>query len=100
MGNEKLQQILLAEQKAKVKAPEILEPKGIINDTSTFERLFSEQRNLIKQAIENAEIVIDNRLHKHPMLGEMTISDWLYFLIHHSQRHLEQIKERLENQTK
>ena len=39
------------------------------------------------------QLVIDNRVHKHPSLGEMTVSDWLWFMIRHTERHLEQVKE-------
>ena len=90
IGNEKLKRWLVDEQPMKVKAPEILEPKGDLKDVANFEKIFLTQRNLLKQQIEKGEIMVDNRLHKHPMLGEMTISDWLYFLIHHTQRHLKQ----------
>ncbi len=79
IGNEKLKLCLVEKQTTKVKAPVILEPKGYLNDVSTFEKVFLAQRNLLKQQIETGEIAIDNRLRKHPMLGEMTISDWLYF---------------------
>ncbi len=93
IGNEKLKRWLVEKQTTKVKAPEMLEPKGTWSDVASFEKAFLAQRNLLKQQIEKGEIVVDNRIHKHPMLGEMTISDWLYFLIHHTQRHLEQAKK-------
>ena len=96
IGNEKLKRWLVEKQAKKVKAPEMLEPKGDLKDVATFEKVFLAQRNLLKHQIEKGEIVIDNRIHKHPMLGEMTISDWLYFLIHHTQRHLEQAKELID----
>ncbi len=90
IGNEKLKLWLVEKQTTKVKAPEMLEPKGDLKDIASFEKIFLTQRNLLKQQIEKGQITIDNRIHKHPMLGEMTISDWLYFLIHHTQRHLKQ----------
>lgn len=77
-------------------SPEILRPKGNIADVATFEKMFVEQRELIKQDLRSGKIIVDHRVHKHPFLGDFTISDWLNFLIYHTQRHLEQIKDILK----
>lgn len=95
IGNDKLQKLVVEKREQKVTAPESLYPKGEIKDLKGFEKIFLEQRNLLKQDIQTGKLTIDNRIHKHPMLGEMTINDWLNFLIHHTQRHLEQIKDIL-----
>ncbi len=94
-GQKKLDAFLLNPNGPKFNAPEMLQPKGDIQDVATFEKDFVAERNLLKQKIEAGEIVIDNHTHKHPALGEMTISDWLYFDILHTQRHLAQIKRML-----
>ena len=93
MGDGKLKRLIVEKREYKVAAPESLHPKGDISDIVTFEKIFLQQRNLLKQDIETGKIIIDNRIHKHPLLGEMAISDWLNFIIHHTQRHLEQIKD-------
>jgi uncharacterized damage-inducible protein DinB len=79
----------------KVPAPGLLQPKGKITDLEQFEHIFITQRNSLKEELLNHTIRVDNRTHKHPLMGEMTITDWLYFMVYHSQRHLGQIKELL-----
>lgn len=74
-------------------APEALLPKGEVTDVDAFKKRFQEQRKELKEDIENGKLIIDNRTRKHPRLGEMTVSDWLYFLISHTERHVEQIGE-------
>lgn len=95
LGNDKIKKLVVEKRGQKVSAPESLKPKGDIKDVDGFEKVFLQQRNLLKQEILTGKLTIDNRIHKHPMLGEMTINDWLNFLIHHTQRHLEQIKDIL-----
>lgn len=93
IGNEKLERILVTMRARKVKAPDSLEPKGLLNTAEAFEEKFIAQRQVLKENLLNGKIIIDTRIHKHPIMGEMTITDWMYFIIHHTQRHLEQIKE-------
>jgi hypothetical protein len=90
-GDQKLSDILVTKRDAKVNAPELLQPKGAILNPEAFEQSFLDQRNLLKQDIKQDKILMDQRIHKHPFLGEMTITDWLYFIIHHTERHLQQI---------
>jgi hypothetical protein len=94
-GREKLAKIMVVQRDRKVQAPEQLNPKGDIKDIMSFEKVFLEQRNMLKQAIETNKIMVDTRTHKHPFLGEMTIKDWLNFIPLHTKRHLEQIKDIL-----
>lgn len=94
-GHEKLNKLLIERRERKVQAPEGLHPKGAIKDVASFEQQFLLQRNFLKQNIDNKKIIVDKRTHKHPFLGDMTISDWLHFVPMHTQRHLEQIKDIL-----
>jgi hypothetical protein len=95
-GAGKLNHLVVAKRAFKVKAPEMLNPKGDIKDLEAFEQVFTKQRNELKQGIIQGNISVDNRIHKHPYLGEMTISDWLHFMISHTQRHIEQIQDHLK----
>jgi uncharacterized damage-inducible protein DinB len=96
VGDASLKKILIEQRgQKKYTAPDILEPKGNIPDLESFEKLFLEQRNSLKQDIQTKKLIIDNRIHSHPIMGEMTISDWLNFLVNHTQRHLEQIKDTI-----
>ena len=100
LGAKKLTKLVVEARSFKVKAPEILLPTGNVKDEKDFEKLFLSQRNDLKAAIESGKIVIDKRIHKHPYLGEMTIIDWLNFIVNHTQRHLEQIKDLLKEMGK
>ncbi|MGE5106905.1 MAG: DinB family protein [Sphingobacteriales bacterium] len=93
IGNHQLKVLVADQRDKKVESPEILRPRGTITDVPVFEKIFLQQRNLLKEDILAGKIIIDNRIHQHSFLGEMTISDWLNFIVHHTQRHLEQIKE-------
>lgn len=92
-GNKKLKHIVAEGRTKKIEAPEIVKPKGEIQDVDTFEKLLLKQRAKLKRDLETGEIVVDNRMIKHFAMGEMTISDWLNLVVHHTQRHLKQIDE-------
>ena len=94
-GSDKMKHIMIANRKRRVEAPEDTVPSGSIADVPAFEHLFLQQRDLLKQHLLSNKIIVDNKVHKHLMLGEMTIADWLYFMVHHTDRHLDQIKENM-----
>ncbi len=95
IGSEELEDVLIGKKSPKVKTPEMLNPKGIINNIQDFKNIFLEQRNLLKMNLESGKIKVDNRIFKHPYLGEMTIEDWLNFIIFHTKRHIKQIVEKV-----
>ncbi|WP_281613253.1 DinB family protein [Flammeovirga sp. SubArs3] len=94
-GKGKLEHILINKRANKVKSPDSFVPKGIYKDVDSFKKEFLAFRNAMVDDIINERFLIDQRIHKHFVLGEMTISDWIYFIIYHTNRHLEQIKERI-----
>lgn len=94
-GSEKIKVDLVANRNRKIETPEILRPKDSLANVIAFDKIFSLQRGSIKNDLLSGKIIVDNKSHKHPFLGEMTIADWLYFIIHHTQRHIEQIKDQL-----
>lgn len=95
-GLPKMRQYLVqGRQMAKVKAPEPYLPKRSM-DPEAFSIAFGKQRSFLLNALQTDKIVIDNRLYKHPFLGDLTVADWLYSIITHAERHEEQIKEILE----
>jgi hypothetical protein len=93
LGDDKLKRAVVDLRNRKVQAPELFHPKGKFKTIEDFEKLFSENRTELIAALGSGKIVVDGRIQKHPYLGEMTITDWLYFMPHHTQRHLEQIKD-------
>lgn len=99
IGNDKIKRLIVEQRnQRKVITPEILKPKGEMKDLITFENAFLVERETLKENLTTGKIVVDNRIHKHPVLNEMTITDWLNFTVHHSQRHIEQIKDILKIQ--
>jgi hypothetical protein len=95
LGFEKLNRLMVDLRGRKIEAPEMLQPKGNIRDLEEFKKTFLEQRELLKNNISSGKIVIDNRIHKHPVLGEMAIRDWMNFIPLHARRHLDQAKDLL-----
>jgi hypothetical protein len=93
IGNDKLQKILIEQRRRKISSPAMLQPKGEMKDLNALLQLFIHQRESLKNDLLRNTITIDNRVHHHPLLGAMTIADWLNFTTHHTQRHLEQIKD-------
>ena len=94
-GSDKLYHLMVNKRNIKIQAPERLHPKGAFAGRADFEERFRTQRASLRDALEGGTLPLDNRLYPHPVLGNMTASDWLYFLVHHTQRHLEELKERI-----
>ena len=97
LGRQKLETILVGHQYVKVQSPDILQPKGRFKNLAEFNLAFSSLRATIQNDLVTKKIVVDNRIHNHPMLGEMTILDWLNFILYHTERHLKQIKRTVAN---
>jgi hypothetical protein len=95
VGNERIEDILVARRSTKVPTTPSLHPKGIYPDAAAFDTELVPDRDKQKQELLSGRIDLNNGTHKHPVLGEMTPIDWLYFNLHHAQRHLEQIKDIL-----
>jgi hypothetical protein len=98
VGNEKMKRILVERRSVQVPSAPSLQPKGIYRDALAFGTELVTNRDRQKQELLSGRIALDNRTHKHPVLGDMTTTDWLYFNLHHAQRHLEQMKDILMTQ--
>lgn len=95
VGPEKLKHSMVDLRDRKIEAPDLLLPKGEIKSEAAFIEQFLKERGQLVQALEDGKIVFDNAIIKHPHIGDMTKSDWLHFLIYHTERHLLQIKDKL-----
>lgn len=98
LGPARLEKVIVTRRDVKVEAPDALHPKGQFETAADFVKAFSQQRNDLSSKLSKGEIALDNRVHKHLRLGEMTIADWLQFIVQHSRRHFEQIQDILQNQ--
>lgn len=94
-GQERLEKIIVTLRARKVQAPDFLHPKGSITTFEAFKLQFTSQRDALKKMVEDGSLPLNNAIHKHPYLGEMTVIDWLHFIPLHAQRHFEQIKDIL-----
>lgn len=98
VGAGKIHHLTVVRRDRKVQAPEVLQPQSTLRDTVMFEESFVSQRQKLKESLRSGAIVVDHRLHRHPVFGDMSIADWLHFLIGHTQRHLDQMREILTPQ--
>lgn len=94
IGLNKLEIILLGQINEKLQSPDLLRPKGYFQNLVDFNSAFRTLRSSIKNDLMTTKIKVDNRTHNHFLLGEMTITDWLNFLLLHTERHLKQLEEK------
>lgn len=94
IGRDTLEKIVIGKNFQKVKAPDVVYPKGLIHNITDFKALFLEQREQIQLSLESGNIKVDHRIFKHSYLGEMSIEDWLNLLLFHTKRHIQQIEEK------
>ncbi|TNE70930.1 DinB family protein [bacterium] len=92
-GDERLGKILVGMRSRKVKAPEILEPRGLFKQSDDFKTAFLNQRDRLISKLEDGSFIPNNQIQPHPFLGDMTKVDWMFTIIHHTKRHIEQMKE-------
>jgi uncharacterized damage-inducible protein DinB len=97
IGRQQLKKLLIEKRQIKVEAPEFTLPKGILANVDAFETAFADQRARLIQSLEEGTLVVDSRLYLHPYLGKITVSDWLYLIIYHSERHLGQLQATVES---
>ena len=94
VGKNKLESILVGQIDKKLQSPDLLRPKGQFQNLADFNSAFRDLRNSLKNDFLTKKIKADNRIHHHFLLGEMTITDWLNFILFHTERHLSQIEKR------
>ena len=94
IGQNKLETILVGQRDKNLKSPDLLHPKGNFKNLAEFNSAFIILRDSIKNDLVTEKLKMDNRIHNHFLLGEMTIIDWLNFILFHTERHLKQIEER------
>lgn len=94
-GNNKLKDLLVNLRNHKVKTQRNLEPQGSIRNVEEFQSAMRLSRDTLVSNLKSGEWMVSTETYTHPMLGEMTVSDWLYFLLHHAERHQWQMKDRL-----
>jgi hypothetical protein len=85
----------VSQRSHKIKAPETFQPKGKLKSVAEFETTLKKMRETLRDNIESGKLIVDDRIFKHPTLGEMTVTDWLHFIPLHASRHMDQIRDIL-----
>lgn len=75
-------------------APETVLPKGGEKKVSEMVAALRLQRDALKEAIQTTNLSEACTTRKHPALGTLTRLEWIHFIIHHTERHRQQM-ERL-----
>ncbi len=92
-GEGKLNHLLVTKREAKHVAPERVSPKGIFKDREEAEKAIHKDIHVILHLLNTKDFSQETFIIHHPRLGNMTKTDWLYFLIAHTERHIFQIEE-------
>ncbi|MFT5337928.1 MAG: hypothetical protein ACJAY8_001475 [Sphingobacteriales bacterium] len=92
-GDGKMEHLLLNKREVKIDAPAFVKPRGLFSTMEEALDAWKTQRDYLVQRISKEKIKADKRAFKHPFLGDMTVADWLYLIVHHSRRHQLQIEE-------
>lgn len=91
-GEEKLNMLLITNRAFKVPAPDFVSPKGRFADSKDATQSINITIEKIIQHINTNVIEQETQTLKHPVLGAMTKTDWIHFMIAHTNRHILQIE--------
>ena len=74
-------------------APERVRPTGTVGAAEALQRL-QDARTALRDAVIAADPnALDGCTHSHPVLGVLTLRDWVHFVAHHEARHVAQLEE-------
>jgi uncharacterized damage-inducible protein DinB len=95
-GKERMLRQRIPARLVKVKAPEKMVPTGRMESPSEFIREFQEVRKLtLDLATATGPAALETIIFPHFALGDLTGSQWLWFIALHADRHLIQAREAL-----
>lgn len=92
-GEEKIRKLLVQGRSFKVPAPDYVQPKGEFTSNTVAKQSINGLIQNISQHISTNTIEQETYTFKHPILGPMTKTDWVHFMIAHTERHILQIEE-------
>jgi hypothetical protein len=76
----------------KYQAPDFIHPSINPKPKTDLINGIITQRELLKQYIRTSDLT-ETLIYKHPVIGDMTRLEWIYFIIHHGARHMRQIEK-------
>lgn len=92
-GEQKLKMLLITNRAFKVPAPDFVCPKGrFVSSADAIQNINIIIEKII-QYINTNTIEQETHTIKHPVLGPMTKTDWIHFMVAHTNRHIIQIEE-------
>lgn len=94
--NDKILTEISANRILKIDAPSAVKPKGRFKGKLQALEMWEKNRLTIIDKVEH-QVVFDDKTYVHPLLGEMTKTDWLLFMVSHAERHLSQMKNSIED---
>jgi hypothetical protein len=73
-------------------APERVQPVSAIKDRKLLIDALNAERKRMREMIQTLDITQACISGKHPALGTLTILEWVYFIIYHTERHIGQLQ--------
>lgn len=88
----------LLDRSEKIEAPEIAKPSNEVIECQVIIEKLNNSRLKLHELLSKVEdsSVLSRRYYVHPVFREMLLIEWLESLYLHEQRHIQQIKEILE----
>jgi hypothetical protein len=81
----------------KYESPAFFIPSKEIKDKTAWLDKIKTERKLLYSLADTFDLTETLLAFKHPYLGALTRYEWVYFIILHSKRHLQQIMNVIEN---
>ena len=77
----------------RIAAPERVQPTGSVNAEDSLRALENTRAALCEAFRAANPQALDGCTYEHPVLGTLTLRDWVHFVAHHEARHVAQIRE-------
>lgn len=81
-------------------APERVQPSSNVHSPADLLEKIKQERELMKETIIASDMTEACNVYKHPALGMLTKLEWVWFNIHHAERHLRQLQQLNEKLSK
>ncbi len=91
-GEQRLEQ-LLTQDKTPLKSPVFLIPRNKIHTREEFYEGFIKVRDQLKRSVISNKHLDNKRFYHNPLIGDMTVSDWLLYIVFHTRRHMKQLEK-------
>jgi hypothetical protein len=80
-------------RKNKFEAPSAVRPSGRYASSEEAKVALLEARERMREYVAHTPDDLDSLVLEHPLLGKITCYEWVLFIVGHTRRHLDQIRE-------